>query len=69
MTAAFVLTACLAFAPTPKGANADTPAQKVKAALDEVGSVVMENKSLTDFVAYVKAKTRVDVISIRRPSA
>ena len=62
MTTTLILAACLAFAPIPKGAGAESPAQKVKVALDEVGSVVIENKSLTDFVAYIKAKTRIDVI-------
>jgi hypothetical protein len=58
---AFALACLMIAAPTPKGAAPETPATKAKAALEEVGNVVVENKSLTDFVAFVKARTRLDV--------
>ncbi|MFO0935970.1 MAG: hypothetical protein U0798_05570 [Gemmataceae bacterium] len=56
-----MLSSCLAFDPAPKVPRADSPAQKVKAALDETAVVAVENKSLNDFVAYAKAKLKVDV--------
>lgn len=57
-----VLLVCLAADPTPKGPKPETPAGKVRTALNETGFVVLENKSLTDFVAYVKSKTRAEVV-------
>jgi hypothetical protein len=57
-----VLLLCLAADPTPKGPKPETPAGKVRTVLNETGYVVLENKSLTDFVAYVKSKTRADVV-------
>lgn len=56
-----VLLVCLAADPTPRGPKPETPAGKVRTALNQTGHVVLENKSLTDFVAYVKSKTRADV--------
>lgn len=57
-----LLALSLSLAPTPKSANEATPAAKLKAALDEPGAVVIENKSLTDFVQYIKARIRSDVV-------
>lgn len=57
-----VLLLCLAADPTPRGPKPETPAGKVRTVLNETGFVVLENKSLTDFVTYVKSKTRAEVI-------
>jgi hypothetical protein len=39
----------------------DSPIAKVKAKLDEVSNVVMDNKSMDDFIDFIKTKTRADV--------
>lgn len=58
----FLIVLLLAGAPTPKTPAAETPAAKAKAALDETTAVVFENKTLAEFLDYVKAKVRVEVM-------
>jgi hypothetical protein len=58
----FLIVLLLAGAPTPKTPAAETPAAKAKAALDETTAVVFENKTLPEFLDYLKAKVRVEVM-------
>ncbi len=51
----------LCAAPPPAGELPAGPAAKAKDALDTVGNYAVENKSLTDAIAYLKARGKIDI--------